>query len=483
MGGQERKGIARLNAGGRIDTKFVPSTGTNALGFSVLEDGRIVVVGEFTNRFGLSTRIGRLSADGSTDTSFDAPAVPAYDMATQADGKTLVGGQFSIIDGHPHANIARFNLDGSLDEAFVPSTDAIVYCLAVQLDGRILLGGSFLTVNGEPRSRIARLNEDGSLDFSFNPGAGDFPPGVQTLVVQPDGKILVGGRFTILGGQPRESLGRLNADGSIDNSFVNPRVRLVVDGLALQTDGRIVIGGSFTSVGGLSRASIARVNPDGSLDTSFNPGTDNYVYSLAVQDDGKVLVGGSFTNVAGQLRPRLARLTSGSAARQLLEIDAAGTTVTWSRSGASPEVGLVSYEISGNGIDYELLGLPTRIPGGWQLTGQTLPVGQSFYVRARGRTSSGRFNSSRGMVESVAQFYLSPPSLTRLTMENNGTFRFAFSNSFATAFTVLVSTNASLPVAQWEVLGAPVPVGGGLYDFSDPAAVNHRQRFYQLRSQ
>jgi len=485
--GQQRKGIARLNAGGRVDTTFVPSTGTNALGFSVLEDGRIVVLGEFTNRSGLSTRIGRLSTEGRMDTSFDAPAVTAFAMAAQPDGKTLVGGQFSIIDGHTHLNIARFNLDGSLDEAFVPSTDALVYCLAVQPDGRILIGGYFLTVNGELRSRIARLNEDGSLDFSFNPGAGGntgtfSPPAVQTLVVQPDGKILVGGRFTTLAGQPRVCLGRLNADGRIDSTFANPRAYYEVHSIALRTDGKIVVGGEFTQLGGLPRLRIARLNPDGTPDTMFNPGADYYVHGLAIQDDGKILLGGWFTNVAGQLRPRLARVTSGSAARQLLEIDAAGTTVTWSRSGASPEVGFVTYEISDNGIDYELIALPTRIAGGWQQTGLTLPVGQNFFVRARGRTSGGRLNSSRGMVESVAQFYLSPPTLTGPTMESNGTFRFAFSNSFATAFTVLASTNASLPVTQWEVLGAPLPMGGGLYEFTDSAAANRPQRFYQLRT-
>ena len=90
--------------------------------------------------------------------------------------------------------------------------------LAVQPDGKILVGGEFGLLGGSARIFLGRLNADGSLDTSFNPGADG---GVYALAVQPDGKILVAGAFTMLGGggtgtTPRSSLGRLNADGSLD---------------------------------------------------------------------------------------------------------------------------------------------------------------------------------------------------------------------------------------------------------------------------
>ena len=110
--------------------------------------------------------------------------------------------------------------------AYDPGANYDVYALAVQADGRILVGGVFTTLGGggtgtTTRNYLGRLNADGSLDASFNPGANSI---VYALAVQADGKILVGGSFTTLGGggigtTARNRIGRLNADGSLDTSF------------------------------------------------------------------------------------------------------------------------------------------------------------------------------------------------------------------------------------------------------------------------
>ena len=70
--------------------------------------------------------------------------------------------------------------------------------------------------------------------------------------------------------------------------------------LAVQDDGKILVGGEFTTLGGQARNYIGRLNADGTLDSGFKPGANGAVYSLAVQADGKILVGGSFTTLAGQ---------------------------------------------------------------------------------------------------------------------------------------------------------------------------------------
>ena len=121
----------------------------------------------------------------------------------------------------------------------------------------------------------------------FDPGANG---NVFATVVQPDGKILVGGAFTMLGGggtgtTARNHIGRLNADGSLDFAGFNPgandrRVRH----LAVQPDGKILVGGAFTTLGGggtgtTTRNRIGRLNADGSLDASFNPGANDDVYA------------------------------------------------------------------------------------------------------------------------------------------------------------------------------------------------------------
>jgi hypothetical protein len=86
---------------------------------------------------------------------------------------------------------------------------------------------------------------------------------------------------------------------SADNGF-NPGADGPIYALALQADGKIVVGGGFTALGGQPRNYIARLNPDGSLDTSFDPGADSGVYALATQTDGKTIVGGAFNTLDGQ---------------------------------------------------------------------------------------------------------------------------------------------------------------------------------------
>ena len=93
-------------------------------------------------------------------------------------------------------------MDGSLDTSFNPGTNGDVYVVKLQADGKILVAGSFTTLGGggtgtTSRNSLGRLNSDGSLDTGFNPGANER---IQTVALQSDGKILVGGDFTTLGG-------------------------------------------------------------------------------------------------------------------------------------------------------------------------------------------------------------------------------------------------------------------------------------------
>ena len=81
----------------------------------------------------------------------------------------------------------------------------------MQPDGKVLIGGSFTSVNGTNRNRIARLNADGSLDSSFNPGTGA-NGAVRAIVVQPDGNVLIGGNFTTVNGVLRPYVARLYGD-------------------------------------------------------------------------------------------------------------------------------------------------------------------------------------------------------------------------------------------------------------------------------
>jgi uncharacterized delta-60 repeat protein len=191
---------------------------------------------------------------------------------------------------------------------FNPGADTYVLSLAVQADGKILVGGYFTTVGGQPRERIARLHADGTLDVGFNPGASS---DVYCLAVQADGKILVGGWFTNLCGQPRSGIGRLNGDGTLDTGFNPGEAPSDVRALLVQADGKILVGGWFTNLCGQPRSNIGRLHADGTLDAAFDPGSNIMdVNSLAVQADGKILVGGYFWTPGGPQRIGIGRLNA-----------------------------------------------------------------------------------------------------------------------------------------------------------------------------
>jgi uncharacterized delta-60 repeat protein len=327
--GHARFAIARLNADGSDDSSFNPGTvisyGVHAL--ALQPDGKVLA--------GHDGGIVRLNSDGSPDSSFDStyastgPNGAVLSIAVQPDSKVLIGGYFNTINGTNRNRIARLNANGSLDNSFNPGTGAdsvffgpFVYSLAVQPDGKVLIGGGFTTVNGTNRNGIARLNANGSLDSAFNSSTVPYNA-VRSIALPPDGKVLIGGQFSFGYGTNRSGIARLNANGSLDSSF-NPGTGTTdgsVSSLALQPDGKVLIGGYFTTVNGTNRNNLARLNSDGGLDSSFNPGSgvtgDGYPYpgvnSLAMHTDGKVLVGGDFTAVNGTNRNRIARLnTDGS---------------------------------------------------------------------------------------------------------------------------------------------------------------------------
>jgi uncharacterized delta-60 repeat protein len=99
-----------------------------------------------------------------------------------------------------------------------------VNSIAVQSDGKVLIGGLFTSYNGTSRGYVARLNTDGSLDTGFlatGAGAGGLTyPDVNSIAVQSDGKVLIGGLFTSYNGTSRGYVARLNTDGSLDTGFL-----------------------------------------------------------------------------------------------------------------------------------------------------------------------------------------------------------------------------------------------------------------------
>ncbi len=318
VGGTQRKTIARLNADGSVDASFNPGAGAgNRITDLVLQpDGKVLIGGQFITFNGVTSKyIGRLNNDGTLDTSFNSGSGPnswVQAIALQPDGKILIGGQFVTYDGIPRYRIARLNSNGALDNSFNPGSGVTgqVDTIALRDDGRILIGGSFSNVNGAILNNIASLNPDGSLDLDFDPGDGpdNF---LKQVIVQPDGKVLIGGVFNKVNNIPINYIARLNADGTLDSGFdtgTGPNWHVL--SAAIHRDGKVIIGGNYTMVGAVSRNFIARLNADGTLDPNFDPGsgTNGLIEAVAIQNDGKVIIGGWFTTVNGVGRNYIARL-------------------------------------------------------------------------------------------------------------------------------------------------------------------------------
>src|SRR5437762_1925613 len=323
-----RNRIARFNFNGSLDTSFNPGSGADAeITAAVLQpDGRIVVAGRFTSFNGFThNRVCRLNANGSVDQTFglgNGINNAALALALQSDGRIIVGGQFSQVDLTQRFNLARLNTNGSVDLSFDPGNgpNGDVNAIVIQPDGRIIIGGTFIGYNGFARGGIARVLGNGMLDSSFDSGVGT-GGNVFALALQHNGQIVLGGRFVQYSGTNRTFIARVFGDGSLDFGF-NPVPNSWVQSFAVEPDDRILVGGIFTDISEFGRNSIARLNTNGLVDLTFDPGAGcvgaltndaTQVRSIALQQFSRILAGGIFTNYDNQLRDNIVRLFDNAA--------------------------------------------------------------------------------------------------------------------------------------------------------------------------
>ena len=169
--------------------------------------------------------------------------------------------------------------------------------------------------------------------------------------------------------------------------------------IVVQADGRILVGGWFSTLAGQTCSAVGCLNPDGSIDSAFKPtplsSSPYLVYSLAVQANGNVLVGGTFTNLAGQSCVRIGSLNNTHVATDSLAYD--GTNIMWLRGGGAPEFWRTTFEYATYGQTNFPQADGSRISGGWQLAGVSLTNGT---IRARGYLQGGYVNGSAGILES-----------------------------------------------------------------------------------
>ncbi|HLP77003.1 MAG TPA: hypothetical protein VK327_08795, partial [Candidatus Paceibacterota bacterium] len=195
-----------------------------------------------------------------------------------------------------------------------------VYAVVAQPDGKLLVGGGYTRIGGQPLNAFARLNADGSADTDFNPGF--VGTTLSSIAYLPDRSMLLGGGFSSLGGAARHDIGRLTPDATADSSFTNSPTGWL-SSLAVQADDTVFVGGYFTAFGGQPHTNLARLSADGSVDGSFNPAANDIAYAFVTLPDKRILVGGWFTMVNGQPRTNLARLNVDGSLDPTFTLDAA----------------------------------------------------------------------------------------------------------------------------------------------------------------
>lgn len=340
--------IARYHPDGSLDMSF-GNDGTVTTDFesgydwpyavAIQADGKIVVVGE--SRSGYPTymdfAMARYNSDGTLDTSFGDAGTglvttaistgndAASGVLIQPDGKiVLVGWAHNIGSDRYDFALARYNPDGSLDASFdedglVTSnfgSDSSGFSVAIQADGKIVAAGEWYASSTTYRDfALVRYNINGSLDTSFGSGGlvnTDFSSAYDSgssVVVQPDGKIVVAG-YSHQGATNIDfALARYDTNGNLDATFGTGGL-VVTDfagsrdygyGVALQADGRIVVVGTSFQPSTSYDFAVARYDMNGNLDTTFGAsglvttdfaGIDDFAYAVVIQADGKILVAG-----------------------------------------------------------------------------------------------------------------------------------------------------------------------------------------------
>lgn len=382
-----RNRIARILSSGLVDSTLSPSFSNSVTCVAVQEDGMIVVGGAFTQKNGVTrNRIARMTDTGALDTSFNPNANGiVWSLDINAAGQILVSGEFTRIGGVDCTGVAVLSPTGSVVRAItgVPLSGGTPRVARFQSDGKIVVAAY---------TNVYRFLSTGVQDFATPVGGA----GSYALALQSDGKILVGGSFTTLGGEAKLRYGRINADGTVDTGFTCD-ANNSVNGICAQADGTAVVGGFFTTFGGGTSARAARSLAAGGEDDTFVSAiTAGNVTGVSILEDGKPVINGSFTIEGAAVT--VARLSNGAATESLSVLSP--TSVQWLRGGTAPEASYVVFDVSqDSGATWFRLGTGTRVEGGWELTGTNVP--SSGTLRGTARIPS---DASSGLVQSSINF-------------------------------------------------------------------------------
>ncbi len=451
---------ATLNSSAVLQPRAGSGANNRVLCYALLPSGKTMIGGWFTTVHGVSKpRIARLNADGTLDSSFSlsTTGTAVSVMVPNAEGYIYTGGNVTAIGGRT-THLVRLTPTGVLDTTFAATlTGGLVQSAAVQEDGKLVVGGRFYANGSASISYIARFNTDGSIDTTFVPAALN-TTAVRVVSIQADGKIIVGIDFDT------DKVLRLEADGTLDATFTpSPNTR-IANSILSQTDGKVIIARDA------STSALTRVaSSDGADDTTFVADAAGGLSGLAIQTDGKILVGGSNMTFASGTPRNLARLMNDNDSTDSSLSVVNSSHVQWLRGGTLPETTQVMFRYYPTGSTTAVdLGQGTRIDGGWEKTGISLPI--SGTLSAYALIPCGFFNGSSSFVEETVAFSNLPVADLSIeypvgtTIADNGSVTFPGTlpgQSTDLTFTLRNTGNASLTsiaasvTGDWSITSAP----------------------------
>jgi len=289
---------------GTVDPNFLTGPGFAGKVWDIAktDDGKLLVAGDFTSVVGVPlTGLAMLNSDGTIDFTFNpfgsGPNGPVYTIQLLPDGKILIGGDFTSYNGLTVGRLTRLFPNGEVDPTFYTGTgsNGKIYKILLQTNGQLIIGGTMSYFDGQFKPRLVRLFYDGALDPSYTyAGYYSISSSPYFFVQQPDGKILIGGRFTDF--QDHNNIVRITTSGQLDPTFVTT-THGEVERILVLPNGKIVISGQFDLVNEVSKHGIAMLTDTGNIDPSFTFSAVSWVtHRVFMGPDGKFIISGSFDN-------------------------------------------------------------------------------------------------------------------------------------------------------------------------------------------
>ncbi len=319
--------LVRLLVTGAVDASFNPPADLGAASIFVQPDGRILVAGRIDATQAVPngdysnvayTFLLRLLPAGALDASLQVPGYGNYfvypnSLQVLPNGQLLVASQPKIYASATAVpiGVAVLDANGTYQSSFAPTLqmNGTINSVVVQANGQLVAGGQFSEINGVTARNVARFDANGTVDAAFTAvaTATGGSETVSQVALQPDGKVLICGDFSALGGQPRPAIARLLPTGQLDAGFVpalagNSTLHVnEITSVALQPDGQVLLSGYsiYATTSPMQPRVLVRLTAAGGVDGSFQPplavqvGLDFRLHPAApllVQPDGNILV-------------------------------------------------------------------------------------------------------------------------------------------------------------------------------------------------